>query len=450
MRWLPDEAERNFLSAIKTPEHLQQAVSTGVTPECFTVDFHRKLYQRMIKHRGPLGERDLALAGFNPEIGAIDVQYWQEQVLDGFLRRSLLEALGEAVTTVEDNPQTTLNRLSIVLSRLKETANWDGWLADVHDTLSPGPPEWVWGRLLPKGLASIMYGKGGAGKSYLAMCLAIAWASGEPFLGEAVHRGRVLYLDMELTKDLFLYRYHSLLNNFQLDGEVLSLSYWNATGKSLLEIQDELRDRLSHNRIDYLIVDSLGAAMGTEKKQIEAATPVFNMLRMLSPVTTLLIDHPPKNTKMGSSPFGSAYKQYLSRSVFLVQQLNHDDNHILLQISQDKANIGPYNKPIGASIEFVDGGSIVKVNRTEVPSNIDEDEPLILSMLRVEGPKAARQLAEMTGRPIKVVWNDLERMTKRGDIYRLNERDNKGNILYAVRNNVIRSVPAAHEELEEL
>lgn len=75
-------------------------------------------------------------------------------------------------------------------------------LADIV-TRPSRPPDWVVPGILHKGTLVVLAGQPGVGKSVLSLSLAVAKASGYPFLGRDLTRGRVLYFDEENSQPDF-------------------------------------------------------------------------------------------------------------------------------------------------------------------------------------------------------------------------------------------------------
>jgi RecA-family ATPase len=70
-------------------------------------------------------------------------------------------------------------------------------------TRPPRPPDWLVPGLLHKGTMVVLAGSPGSGKSVLSLCLAVAKATGFPFLGRDLVKGRVLYFDEENSQPDF-------------------------------------------------------------------------------------------------------------------------------------------------------------------------------------------------------------------------------------------------------
>jgi putative DNA primase/helicase len=68
------------------------------------------------------------------------------------------------------------------------------------------PQRWVWAGYVPAGHVTLLAGHGGAGKSWLALLLAVCVAMGVPFLGQQVERMRVIFYSAEDAASLVLKR----------------------------------------------------------------------------------------------------------------------------------------------------------------------------------------------------------------------------------------------------
>lgn len=76
---------------------------------------------------------------------------------------------------------------------------------DLQDILTrpPEPPDWLVPNLLHRNTMVVWAGQPGVGKSFLSLTLAVALATGVPFLGREVKESRVLYFDEENSKPDF-------------------------------------------------------------------------------------------------------------------------------------------------------------------------------------------------------------------------------------------------------
>jgi len=128
----------------------------------------------------------------------------------------------------------------------KETWNeWKEWiesvnddlpdlepLSDVWDDLPPLAPPLIDG-ILRQGHKMLVAGPTKAGKSFLLIEMAIAIASGTPWLAWNCARGKVLYINLELDRASCLHRFHDVYEKRGIDPEsIRNIDIWNLRGKS--------------------------------------------------------------------------------------------------------------------------------------------------------------------------------------------------------------------------
>ena len=116
------------------------------------------------------------------------------------------------------------------------------------------PVRWVLPGILPEGL-TILAGKPKMGKSWLALDLAIAVATGGSVLGVQVERADVLYLALEDTKSRLQSRLKKLTrgNTAQLDGLSLDID-WPPSGQHGLTYLEEWLG--AHPAVGLVIIDT--------------------------------------------------------------------------------------------------------------------------------------------------------------------------------------------------
>src|ERR1700674_809342 len=67
----------------------------------------------------------------------------------------------------------------------------------IAELLSIEPPEWLIDGVMPLMGLTALYGQPGGGKSFIALDMALAIASGRPWQGHPVKRGYVVYISAE-------------------------------------------------------------------------------------------------------------------------------------------------------------------------------------------------------------------------------------------------------------
>ncbi|MCH7577961.1 MAG: AAA family ATPase [Chloroflexi bacterium] len=291
----------------------------------------------------------------------------------------------------------------------------------VAEIEEPGPRQWRIQDLAPEHYPASIYGDGGQGKSFLALAAGTTVTVGGSFLGMPTIKGKTLYLDWELDAEEFARRAYQVARGMGLDGPPADLLYVNAS-LPLLSIKAELENEVRTRGINFLIIDSLGAAAGGNPNAPELMIPTLQMLRDLGK-SSLVIDHQSKMQEgqhyENKTAYGNAYKGFLSRSVWQIEKGESEERHTLeLLMRPKKANFGPLMEPVGVKITF--GSTTVKVERVDaadVPSLV-EKLPLGDQLLAelAEGEASVDELIASTGKPKGTVQNQLTRLRRASKI----------------------------------
>ena len=134
---------------------------------------------------------------------------------------------------------------------------------------APVPPvDWVVENIVVGGEATLLVADGGAGKSFFALALSLAVAGGEPFLGNSVKQGRVMYVDEEGSPALALQRLQ------QLDATPFQkrhLDYLNFAGVDFVRHPEKLIEDAHMTNPILVVIDSHAkvARMGEENSNNE-------------------------------------------------------------------------------------------------------------------------------------------------------------------------------------
>ncbi len=270
-------------------------------------------------------------------------------------------------------------------------------LVSAKDLISAEPPEreWVFKRLLPKNIAAALIAAGGTGKSFMAIHMAVASASGGMFLDEFISEKpiKVVYISGEDDQNEFNRRLRSAVKNFSNSYKDLvkqnlsfidfsssfelftnKLSYGETTitetpAKLIKLIQDRLGDE-----VGLIIIDPVSRFRGGEENSAPDTTRFVQTIQLLSEhlsSTVLLVHHVNKNAKTnGTGQNNSRGSSALVDGVRLVMELNAlSDKEIsdqfniapgskeLLSLSVVKSNYGKKIMPF--TVEKTDDGSFV-------------------------------------------------------------------------------------------
>lgn len=236
-----------------------------------------------------------------------------------------------------------LNTVELLLPPAPESDAEDD-LPEVVDlaSIQPTPTRWLVEGLIPEGFTTNLYGIGGAGKSLLALRLALSLLQGRPFLGYAVHRRArcILYLDFEFDAERHAERWHAVCAGAGLSQPPAGLLYLRVR-TDFFTFTKDLFKLAARYKPDLIILDSVGRAIidPLDVKRIQA---LYNTVDALG-TTTLLIDHPAKPTAELSeehgTEYGSAYKRYNARSVLQVVKGEARGNELGIRIKHAKANL---------------------------------------------------------------------------------------------------------------
>lgn len=173
---------------------------------------------------------------------------------------------------------------------------------------------------IPQGYISTIYGDGDQGKSYFALLLAVAVATGSPFLGRQTRQGKVLFVDGELSKDLQSERLRLICAGLGVDVRTTGNLYLETPEDLLTQCQEKdlvscLTKLKKDEDFDLIILDSFGALFGINPESGQEVPNLFKRLQSLG--SLLMTDHQPKNSQKPSL-FGSVYKRNLTRSLWHV------------------------------------------------------------------------------------------------------------------------------------
>lgn len=259
-------------------------------------------------------------------------------------------------------------------------ADWPGWLdilaQSVMGALAEGEPiaeigfdavDWEQPRyavmpLSPLGEPALLYGPGGSGKSLLALTMAVATASGRELLPGTTQqlKGPVLYLDWETNRQKINRRIISIAKG--ADMEVPRGIFYRRQYRPLAEDVEELALFVADHKIGFVVIDSAAQAIGHQGDYGDAnegALRLFEGIRLLGEVSTVIVDHVSKQEltlagKKGRVPYGSVYKINYSRAAWEVrpQEAQQMEGKLRVALHDFKRNDDAEHPPIGIQIDW--------------------------------------------------------------------------------------------------
>jgi len=207
----------------------------------------------------------------------------------------------------------------------------------------PPPMRWVVDGIIPYNYVTILGGDGGTGKSFLALELMHAVATGSPFLGQPVEETNVLYVDFELQEEDQRRRWNRLLKGKGIDQHAESIKdrvYFIKPQVSLSagKLTEELIKAVEEYNAGLVIIDSLTIGLGGDATNQEVITKVMQSLDRLS--TVVALDHLTHNQRRSNladaSVYGSVMKRNGARSMLILGKA--EGGGIVLR--QNKTNFG--------------------------------------------------------------------------------------------------------------
>lgn len=257
----------------------------------------------------------------------------------------------------------------------------------------PAPRRWIWDQWLPRGSVTVLYGRGGHGKSLLAQQLAVCVAKGLPFAGAATQAGPVLGLFAEDDADELLRRGSALYAAMGLDpGDAAGLLHLDARagkfntlvsfGRNHLaqptKLMKALREQCDALRPVLLILDNIAQLFAGDENIRHEVTAFCNELTGVArefDCAALLLGHLAKSEESeysGSTAWDAAVRSRL----LLARQ---DDGTTLLR--RVKAN---YSNRDEARLEWQNGAfAALPTARDLAPETLDAIKPQIVKALQV-------------------------------------------------------------------
>ncbi len=172
-------------------------------------------------------------------------------------------------------------------------------LGELYDTEFP-EPKWAVPGLIPVGL-SFLAGRPKLGKSWLALQLAQAVATGGVFLGIRVERGRVLYLALEDSPRRLKQRANK--QGIPFDADITFLTQFDNLSEGGLS---DLQREITEGKYRLVIIDTFSRAIGKadqlDPADMTTVTGNLQRLAMRCDLAILIIDHHRKAGGFESSP----------------------------------------------------------------------------------------------------------------------------------------------------
>jgi len=250
----------------------------------------------------------------------------------------------------------------------------------------PTTVAWQIEPMLLAGMANVIYGPGGSGKSMIGLWLSVLMdtAHVDSKHDLKVEPGRVLYCDWETDQIEVASRVRELQAGMGLNGHKSQILYRRCT-QSLANEADHIKDIVDKNDVKMIVIDSLGLATGGGLDEAESVLSYFGALRWIG-ITSLTITHTNKEGHL----FGSVYTLNCGRSIWEVKKNNAEgEENIDVGLWHKKVNVVAKQKARAIEIEFGEGLIAVTAKDpmdSEVVSENLSVAELVYLIVSKEGP----------------------------------------------------------------
>ncbi len=271
------------------------------------------------------------------------------------------------------------------------------------------------------GLANMIYGDGGAGKSTIVAAILLSKAIGRPVIpGIYVEEpGPVMMADWETTPDEFYYTCNALLAGVGWVGPTTHPVLYRHYGGPLTDHLHSLQRDISDHEVTLVGVDSIVPASGLDVTDAEAARVYFSAVNELG-VASLGITHVAKGQDL---PYGSVYWNNLSRNNWQVQKEETAGDNIVGAHHKKGNRTGGLHKPLAWNVlwesDTNDNPERITYETVSVHDFAELDKGAsaadrIMAYLKTAPEKLPHEVAEALDLKAGTVRTNLRRGTQKG------------------------------------
>ncbi len=254
----------------------------------------------------------------------------------------ILETYAETFRKLSESANAdTVGKSPIADTKQDGPIVWGGWDVPISE------PVYLLGGLIPEGKVCTFFAEGGSLKTWAAFSLAIAVATGEPWLGSfPVQKGKALYLDYEDGR----YEFQRRIRILQGLQDIPDLGYWQYP-PPLDDVG--LWKQLAPLGLKLIVVDALSSGVSADvdenDRTFSNAVKMGGRLTELG-CTVVFVHHANKQGGMR----GSSTVRDQSDVVFKFEPVSETDSTKRMRMVCDKP--GPQKRPAPVNVELSDAG----------------------------------------------------------------------------------------------
>jgi hypothetical protein len=275
--------------------------------------------------------------------------------------------------------------------------------------------------VIPERAIVLLYGDPGTMKTYLALTLAAAVASGVAWLGRQTQSGSVLVIDEESGEERLRWRMREVLNGMGLSGQTPPVYHVSMAGFDPCSADDLawLIETVKTTGVRLVIIDALAdISLGRNENSVGEMQPVFHALRQVVEATgcsILLVHH---SNKLGQYRGTTA----LLAAVDLAIEAKAAREGVITLRTEKNRDGGAFT----LTLEAIFKPGEFSWKQSETATNARE---AVLRHLTANGPATSEQIAGATGYAIGSIWNALTALMRAGKVERT---ETNGKVFYSL------------------
>lgn len=229
------------------------------------------------------------------------------------------------------------------------------------------PPEFVWGKYLPRGTTTLFSAHGGTGKSTIGLMLTVAAAAGKPLFGVPTEPTPAIFVSLEDGAAIVRHRLGAICRWLEVDPKTLAGKLFVVDGTEHPELYGadnrngdgmtsdtyaELRELVESTQAGLVVIDNASDAYASDeivRRHVRAFIRHLNLIGMRYDAAMVLLSHVNANTSRNQDLDGdedysgsTAWHNSVRSRIALKRKKGTD----LLIMQHQKVNYGKKQSPL--------------------------------------------------------------------------------------------------------